>query len=160
MIMAKIIGLVVAWLFFYKVLKSRNKRIPGIKATIITLLFASLVFRFSTDLYSLIDKNIFTLNGQDEIPLIASPLKIPSNETQNYCNQFTDQNNKVIQTISERADGKYCGEFWKFKTEQNLMLPYKILNSTQIMYWASPTLRIIGAKENLEKSLNTDLNKK
>lgn len=47
MIILKIVAIIAAWLLFYSVLKARNKRIPGIKATVVTLLFATLIFQFS-----------------------------------------------------------------------------------------------------------------
>jgi hypothetical protein len=151
MIIIKILALIGSWLFFYSILKSRNKRLAGTKATIITLLFASLIFRLSTDLYARVDRALFALNKQGEVQLSISPLKIPSNQDKTYCNQFTDQNKNVIQKISERSDGKYCGEFWHFEKDKNLVLPYKIINLNQILYWASPSLKIIGSKQSLEQ---------
>lgn len=151
MLIIKLLALVGAWLFFYHVLKSRNKMLPGIKATVITLLFASLIFRFSTDIYTNIDRGLFVFNKNGEVLLIDSPLRIPANKDATYCNQFTDQNKKPIQKISVRNDGKYCGEFWKFETDDNLVLPYKTINSNQILYWASPSLQITGSRESLER---------
>ncbi|MBA3535411.1 MAG: hypothetical protein H0T84_02195 [Tatlockia sp.] len=151
--MLKILALIGAWVFFYSILKARNKKIPGIKATVITLLFASLIFRLSYDLYARVDRAWFALKKQGEVQLSLSPLKIPPNQAQSYCNQFTDQNNNIIQQISERGDGKYCGQFWKFEKDKNLLLPYKIINSNQILYWASPSLKIIGSKQGLEQAL-------
>ncbi len=151
MIIVKILILVASWIFFYKILKSRNKRLPGLKATLITLLFASIIFRISTDLYARVNRAYFKFNGQGEVALSVSPLKIPTNQDSNYCNQFTDQNNNPIQKISERSDGKYCGEFWRFERDKNLMIPYKIINLNQILYWASPSLQILGSKQSLEK---------
>lgn len=151
MLIIKLLALAGAWLFFYNVLKSRNKILPGIKATVITLLFASLIFRFSADIYANIDRGWFALNKDGEVSLINSPLRIPANKDASYCNQFTDHNNKPIQKISVRNDGKYCGEFWKFDTNDNLKLPYKTINSNQTLYWASPSLQIFGSRESLER---------
>lgn len=49
-IVIKILALIAAWIFFYKVLKSRNKSLAGVKATVVTLLFATLIFQFSDNL--------------------------------------------------------------------------------------------------------------
>ncbi|MBA2655945.1 MAG: hypothetical protein H0U70_03060 [Tatlockia sp.] len=154
MILIKILALIGSWILFFKLLKSRNKKFAGIKATLITLLFASLIFRFSTDLYALVNKTFFTFNKQGEIKLSESPLKIPIGQDGIYCNQFTNQENKPLQKISERSDGRYCGEFWRFERDKNLMIPYKINNLNQVIYWASPSLRIVGSKQNLDKTLN------
>jgi hypothetical protein len=149
MIILKILALLGAWLFFYKLLKYKNKKLAGTKASIITLLFAALIFRVSVDLYAMADRAIFSFNEQGEVRLSDSPLKIPAHQDVGYCSQFTDQDRKKIQIISERSDGKYCGEYWKFETDKELMLPYKVINSNQILYWASPSLKITGPKGNL-----------
>ena len=146
MIFIKILALIASWIFFYQILKSKNKRIPKIKATIITLLFASFIMAASTDLYAKFNRFIFSLNESGEIPLSDSALKIPSNQNDNYCSQFTDQNNKPIQIVSQRSDGRYCGAFWRFNIDSPLMVPYKIINSNTILYWASPSLKIIEIK--------------
>lgn len=54
----KIIAVLLAWIFFYKILQARHKRMPGIKATIITLLFASLIITMSMGLYTRLDNVI------------------------------------------------------------------------------------------------------
>lgn len=150
----KIFALIAGWLFFYKILKSRHRRLPKIKATIVTLLFASLIFRLSTDLYARADRFIFSWNSQGEIPLSASIFKIPPTQNANYCLQFIDQNHEKIPIISQRDDGQYCGEFWKFKKDKYLLLPYKILNEKQVLYWASPTLKIIAPRTGSEKAFH------
>ncbi len=159
-IILKILALIASWVLFYKILKSRNKRLPGLKATLVTLLFAALIFRVATDIYGFGDRAFFSLNKQGEVKLSASPLRIPLNQDRTYCNQFTDHNKKPIDKISERKDGNYCGEFWKFDKE-DLMLPYKIEGS-QVEFWASPSLRIYGPGQSLEKELvnTTEPNKK
>lgn len=156
MLVIKILALMGAWLFFYNILRSKNKRIPGVKATVITLLFATLIFRLTIDIYATMDRAVFSFNEEGKVHLIASPLKIPANQGLNYCKQFTDQNKRVIQKISVRKDGQYCGEFWKFESDNDLLLPYKILNANQVQYWASPSLQIIGSKESLEKIVNLE----
>ncbi|MDP1602560.1 MAG: hypothetical protein Q8M03_04780 [Legionella sp.] len=152
MTIIKIIALLVAWVFFYKILTLRNKRLPVIKATVITLLFAALIFQVSTDMYARIDRAFFSLNKQGEVALSASPLKIPATQDVRYCHQFTDQNKQVISKISERGDGKYCGEFWQFETNQNIILPFKLINADKIIYWVSPSLRIYGPGTSSEKN--------
>lgn len=52
LITLKILGLIAAWILFYNILKLRQKRFPGTKALIITLLFASLIFRLGSNLYT------------------------------------------------------------------------------------------------------------
>lgn len=151
MLFIKLLALAGSWLLFYKILKSKNKSLPGTKATVITLLFAALIFRLATDAYAILDRAFFVFNDAGTVPLNASPLKIPLNQDVSYCNQFTDQNNKPIQRVSERSDGRYCGVFWKFEKDNNLMIPYKITNSNQIIYWASPSLRIIRSNTNVRE---------
>ncbi|STY29162.1 Uncharacterised protein [Legionella wadsworthii] len=153
MMLIKILALIAAWIFFFKILKSRNRRLPRLKATIITLIFASLILRLSTDFYAKTDRFIFSLNAKGEIPLSASILKIPPNQNANYCLQFTDHNHHKLQVISQRNDGQYCGEFWNFKKEPYLSLPYKIIDSKQILYWASPSLEIIAPRTGTEETL-------
>lgn len=144
--MIKILALIAAWIFFYKILKSKNKSLPRLRATIITLLFASLIFQVSTNLYAKINRFIFSLNAAGEVPFSASVLKIPAQHNASYCSQFTDQNHKKLLIVSQREDGQYCGEFWQFKKDKYLMLPYKLINEKQILYWASPSLQIIGPR--------------
>lgn len=154
LILVKITALLAGWLLFYKILRSRNKSFPRIKATLATLLFATIILRLGTDLYASLDRFIFSLNAQGEIPLSASVLKIPAKQNANYCLQFTDENLKKLPVISQREDGQYCGEFWRFKTDKNLMVPYQIHNDEQMLYWASPTLKIIAPKTGLEKEFH------
>ncbi|MBA2709308.1 MAG: hypothetical protein H0U57_01750 [Tatlockia sp.] len=101
---------------------------------------------------------MFGFNKQGEVSLASSPLKIPPNHNSTYCNQFTDQNKNSIQKISQNSDGFYCGEFWRFDKNKNLMLPYKIINSNEVLYWASPSLQIIGSKASLDKTLGSRSN--
>jgi hypothetical protein len=156
MFLIEMFALIGGWFFFYKILKSRKKRVPKIKATIITLLFASLILRLSTDLYARLDRFIFSLGAQGEIPISASILKIPLNQNVNYCLQFTDKNQEKLLIISQRDDGQYCGEFWKFKKDKYLLLPYKILNEKHVLYWASPTLEIIAPRTGSENVFHKD----
>ncbi len=151
MTIIKILALIAAWLFFYRILKSRNKRLPKLKSLLITLLFASLIFRVSTDLYAMINRAAFSLNKQGEVSLNNSPLKVPPNQNSTYCNQFTDQNKNPLPKLSQNAAGIYCGEFWRFEKNKNLMLPYKLINNNEVLYWASPSLQIIGSRQNLER---------
>lgn len=138
------LAFIAAWLFFYQLLKARNKKIPAIKASIVTLLFAALIIRLSTDLYAYVERAMFAFNKEGEVQLASSALKIPVQQGLSYCQQFTDQHKKVIKAVSRRADGEYCGEFWHFDSNTELTLPYKRINAAQIEYWASPTLTIIG----------------
>ncbi|KTD13245.1 hypothetical protein [Legionella jamestowniensis] len=138
-----IIGLIIAWLLFYKILTARKVRLPKIKTTIIVLLFSAFIYGFSYNLYAFIDRIVFSFDKDGEVALVNSPFKIPSEGDVSYCQQFTDQDGHVITTISTRRDGRYCGEFWHFKRKKKLLLPYKNLNEKQTIYWASPTLRII-----------------
>lgn len=154
MILIKIIAIITAWLLFYNLLKSRKKRLPKLKATIITLLFAALIFRVSMDLYARIDRAFFSFSAQGKIQLQLSPLKIPNDEdAANYCKQFTDQYQRVIHVITERGGISYCGTFWQFPHQPDMTLPYKNLNSTQVIYWASPSLQIMGSRQELEKCM-------
>ncbi|MBA4697623.1 MAG: hypothetical protein H2069_09600 [Legionella sp.] len=77
MIMIKILAIVLAWVFFYKLLLSKNKRLPKLKATLITLLFASIILQVSMRLYSKMDQAIFppTPHAQDvqETPVHNPP---------------------------------------------------------------------------------------
>ncbi|WP_133135929.1 hypothetical protein [Legionella rowbothamii] len=150
----KIVSLIAGWLFFYKILKSRNRNLPKIKATIITLLFASLIFQFGSDFYAKLNRFMFSMNAQGEIPISASILKIRPNQNANYCLQFTDKNHKKLSIISQGVDGQYCGEFWRLKKDQYLLLPYKILNEKQVLYWASPTLEIIAPRTGSEEEFH------
>lgn len=142
MAIINLVALVVAWLFFYNVLKSRNRMLPALKASIITLLFGALIFRFSTDFYATIDRAFFSFKKDGDVQLSDSLLKIPPGKDSSYCNQFTDQNNEIITKISMRNNVRYCGEFWKFDSIENVILPYKLINSNEIVYWASPSLKI------------------
>ncbi|MBA2648617.1 MAG: hypothetical protein H0U75_03280 [Legionella sp.] len=150
----KILALILAWYAFYRLLVSRNKRAPKLKATIITLIFASLIFNVANNLYGRINRSIFSMNAGGEVALSSTPLKIPANQDAGYCNKFSDEHHQKITRISERQDGKYCGEFWNFKTN-DLKIPYKILNHSEILYWASPTLKIIAPRPKTNDSLNT-----
>ncbi|MDP3269370.1 MAG: hypothetical protein Q8M40_10020 [Legionella sp.] len=137
-----ILAFVLAWLFFYKILVGNSTRLPKLKTTIIVLLFSSLIYAFSYDLYSFFNRAAFSFKKQGEIELTNSPFKIPPNQDASYCTRFTDQNGTVINTISTRADGRYCGTFWRFNTKNSIFLPYRIINDKQRIYWASPELQI------------------
>ncbi|TAL64914.1 MAG: hypothetical protein EPN84_02495 [Legionella sp.] len=65
MLIIKILAIIAGWLFFYYILKSRNKGWAVIKATIITLLFASLIFRFSDDLTAWVNKKLSNSTTQE-----------------------------------------------------------------------------------------------
>lgn len=80
MTMLMSLALIAAWLFFYQLLKARNKKIPAIKASIITLLFAALIIRLSTDLYTHVERALFALNKQGEVRLTNSAFKIPAQQ--------------------------------------------------------------------------------
>jgi hypothetical protein len=150
MITLKILALLAGWIFFYKILKSRNKSLAGLKATIITLLFASLLFRMGTELYAFVSKAYFSLDKQGETVLNASPLIVPADQNSTYCNQFTDQDKNKITKISEKNGDRYCGEFWGFEKNKTIIVPYKI-QSNEVIYWASPFLRIYVPKTMLKK---------
>ncbi len=147
MFIANAVTLIIGWLFFYKILKARKKRFSGIKASLITLLFASLLFQISGDFSAVISRAYFSLNKSGEILLSESVLKIPENQSVHYCNQFRDQNNDVIHKTSDREDGRYCGEFWHFNKDKRFSLPYKIESSQSTLYWASPSLTIKDARK-------------
>lgn len=142
MVSIKILALLAGWLFFYKILKTRKKRLPGIKATIITLFFASLLFRLGYDLYAFIDKFYFSLSKQGETLLKNSPLKIPPNQDVGYCRQFKDQYGNIITKISHKDGEQFCGEFWRFEKDKNILIPFKISTSGETIYWATPFLKI------------------
>ncbi|WED41858.1 hypothetical protein [Legionella cardiaca] len=141
-----LLGLIISWLFFYKILTARKVRLPKIKTTIIVILFSTLIYSFSYDLYAFIDRLIFSLNKQGEVSLSNSIFKIPPNQDIEYCKQFTDENGNEIKVVSNRKDGRYCGEFWRFQRKENILLPYKKINDAQLIYWASPSLKIITKK--------------
>lgn len=140
------IGLVLSWLFFYKILTAKKSRFPKIKATIIVLLFGSLIYKFSYDLLAVSSRALFSSTAQGSVELNQSPFRIPLNQDITYCNRFTDQNGQAITAISSREDGKYCGTFWRFDRNKAVFLPYKSLNEKQNIFWASPVLKIISPK--------------
>jgi hypothetical protein len=142
-----IIGLMIAWYFFYSILRARATRAPKIKAAIILLLFSPLVFKLSHDLYAVSLRTIFAVNSVGEVALTASPFKIPLNQDVSYCKRFTNEQGEFIKVVSIREDERYCGEFWRFKKGKEIYIPYKDYNTTQSIYWASPSLKIIGPKQ-------------
>lgn len=141
-----LLGLVLSWLFFYKILAAKNSRLPRLKATIVVLLFASLIYKFSYDLFAFTDRTYFSFGQQGTVELNKSPFRIPLNQDITYCDQFVDQHGKVVTAISIRDNGKYCGTFWRFEKNEPIFLPYKSLNEKQNIYWASPVLKIIAPK--------------
>ena len=58
-----LVGLLLSWLLFYKLFKSKKSSFPKIKSTIIVLLFSSIIYQFSTNFYNFINRNLF---GTDE----------------------------------------------------------------------------------------------
>lgn len=70
MIFLEALALIAAWIFFYKILKSRNKRLAKLKATIITLLFASLVLTLSRQLYTKLDQVFMPTPNETQRPAI------------------------------------------------------------------------------------------
>ncbi|WP_419418918.1 hypothetical protein ACNVED_10220 [Legionella sp. D16C41] len=147
--MATIISLlviVIIWNLIYHVIRGRTPFRKKLKTTIVVLLFSALIIRFSHDIYASFSRMAFSYNKQGEVELVNSPLKIPPNQNAAYCHEFTDQNGRMIEKVSVRNDGKYCGEFWHFNDKGTLFIPYKNLNNNQTIYWASPSLQIIGPK--------------
>jgi hypothetical protein len=138
------VGLLVAWILFSKVIRAKTSTGHKIKVTLVVLLFASLIIQFSHDLYAYTLRSIFSFNQQGKIYLVDSPFKIPTNQDREYCKQFKDQHGNPIEKISTRDDGRYCGEFWRFKTKEHLEVPYKTLDENHLIYWASPDLQIVG----------------
>jgi hypothetical protein len=141
-----LIGIIIAWNIIYRVIKGRTPLRRQVKTTLVVLLFSSLILRFSYDIYATLSRAIFSFNKQGDIELINSPLRVPSNSDTTYCHQFTDRQGNIIKVVSVRSDGRYCGEFWQFKNKQSILIPYKNLNANQMIYWASPSLQIIGPK--------------
>lgn len=139
-----IAGLLIAWILFSKVIQAKTQTRRNIKAAIVVLLFATLILRFSHDLYSWISRTAFSAKKQGEIALIYSPLRIPENQENSYCQRFSTPDGQPIMNISVRDDGRYCGEFWGFETNKEIVLPYKDIGNNRVEYWASPGLRIIG----------------
>ncbi|STX29422.1 Uncharacterised protein [Legionella beliardensis] len=140
-----LLGIVIAWNIIYRVIKGRTPLRRKVKTTLVVLLFSSLILRFSHDIYAGLSRAIFSFNKQGEIELINSPLRVPPNQDATYCHQFKNQHGQVIDVVSTRGDGKYCGEFWQFKDKKSLLIPYK-LNANQTIYWVSPSLQIVGPK--------------
>ena len=140
-----LIGVIIAWTIIYRVIKGRTPLRLKIKATLVVLLFSSLILTFSQDIYAAFSRAIFSFNKQGELELINSPLRVPSNSDTTYCHQFTDRQGNTIKVVSVRDDGRYCGEFWRFKNKQSILIPYKNLNANQTIYWASSSLQIIRA---------------
>ncbi|KTD17681.1 hypothetical protein [Legionella jordanis] len=141
-----LLGLLIAWILFYNILTRRRVRFPKLKTTIIVLLFSGLIVAFSNNLYAFFDRLLFSLNKAGEVALVNSPFKIPANQDANYCKQFKDQDGHEITVVSVRSDGRYCGDFWRFKERVDIFLPYKHFNNQQWIYWASPNLQIIANK--------------
>ncbi|MGQ3890071.1 hypothetical protein ACQUW5_13700 [Legionella sp. CNM-1927-20] len=141
-----LLAIVIFWILIYRVIRGRTPFRRKVKTTIVVLLFASLILSFSHDIYARVSRLLFSFNKQGEVELVTSPLRIPPNQDATYCRQFTDQRGRVIQLVSSRDDGRYCGEFWRFKTDKSILIPYKNLNNNQTIYWASPTLQIIGPR--------------
>lgn len=61
-----IVAFILAWLFFYKILATKNKRFPKSKATIIVFLFSSLVYQFSDKIYAFITTTMSDSNTSQE----------------------------------------------------------------------------------------------
>lgn len=141
-----LLGLILSWIFFYNILKAKNVRLPKLKTTLIVFMFASLIYEFSYSIYAVIDRSFFSLQRDGTVELTQSPFRIPLNQDMDYCNQFKDQEGKVITMVSSRDDGKYCGTFWRFEKNKPLFIPYKKLNAKQTVYWASPVLKIVTTK--------------
>ncbi len=154
-ILLSILGLVLAWFFISKIIRAKTNTGRNIKVTIVVLLFASLIIKFSHDLYALTQRTIFSFHKLGDVALEESPFKIPANQDKRYCQQFTDQKGRPIETVSVREDGKYCGEYWRFKSKKTLLLPYITGPSNETIYWASPTLQIVVKSPN-----DVDKNKK
>ncbi|WP_131781343.1 hypothetical protein [Legionella gresilensis] len=141
-----LLAIAIVWNLIYRVIRGRTSFSRKVKTTIVVLLFSSLIIRFSHDIYASVSRLMFSFNKQGEVELVNSPLKIPPNQDATYCRQFTDQKGRVIEVVSSRDDGRYCGEFWHFKSDKSILIPYKTLNNNQTIYWASPSLKIIGPK--------------
>ncbi|KTC66651.1 hypothetical protein Lade_1309 [Legionella adelaidensis] len=141
-----LVVLVLAWLFFSKVIKGKTTASRRVKAAIVVLLFATLLLRFSQDLYATISRALFSMKKQGDVELTTSPFSIPGNQNNSYCRQFKNQYGEPIEVISTREDGRYCGDFWGFKTKQKLYLPYQNYDASHAIYWASPTLQIVGPR--------------
>lgn len=87
-----------------------------------------------------------------EIQIADSPMLVPkSKNSDDYCNQFTDQDGNPLNVISVRDDGTYCGSYFNFYKDKYLMIPYKILKNGKAEYWASPEFRIIGPQPKINK---------
>ncbi|RUQ91507.1 hypothetical protein [Legionella septentrionalis] len=138
--------LLLFWIVLYRIFISKRSRIPKLKATIVVLLFSSLLFQFGYDLHAFLARSLFSLQKEGEVALPASPLRIPAQENNSYCNRFMDQHGQPLTTVSVREGERFCGKFWRLDRKKVLYIPYKMLNDKQVMYWASPALQIIGPK--------------
>jgi hypothetical protein len=74
-----IVGLILAWIFFSKVIKAKTPTSRKVKTTLVVLLFATLILRFSHDFYAWVSRTLFSFNKQGEVALSASPLRVPVN---------------------------------------------------------------------------------
>jgi hypothetical protein len=63
-----LLGFILGWLFFYKILVARRKRFPKLKATIIVLLFSSLVYQFGDTIYSTTNRLLGNIEKQEDVP--------------------------------------------------------------------------------------------
>lgn len=138
------IGLLLSGLAVFIILTASSRAVIALTVAAVMLLLSPIIIPTSYTLYATYSRLIFSLDQDGSILLAQSPFKMPMNADSSYCRQFRDTSNHVIEQVSQRDDGSYCGEFWQFYERKPLFIAYKKMNNNQLLYWASPQLQIIG----------------
>ena len=84
------------------------------------------------------------MGANGEIQLAYSPLKVPKNQNNYYCDRFTDSKGNLLNRSTVGDKHLFCGIFWNMGEHDVVFLPYKLLGNNKAIYWASPELKIIG----------------
>ncbi|HGT2643472.1 TPA: hypothetical protein ACM2VO_002426 [Legionella pneumophila] len=139
-----LLGLVLAWCILFSIFNEKSARRLGIKLGILVLFLSPFIARLSYDFYAIASRQLFLMGANGEIQLAYSPLKVPKNQSNHYCDRFTDSKGNSLNRSTVRDKHLFCGIFWNMGEYDVVFLPYKLLGDNKAIYWASPELKIIG----------------
>nr|WP_284499465.1 hypothetical protein [Legionella maioricensis] len=138
------LGLVLTWCILFSIFNEKSSQRLGIKLGILVLFLSPFIAKLSYDFYATASRQLFLMGANGEIQLAYSPLKVPKNQNNHYCDRFTDSKGNLLNRSTVGDKHLFCGVFWNMGEHDVVFLPYKLLDNNKAIYWASPELKIIG----------------